>query len=297
MAHERDMLDLAPLYALGTLDARDAERFKRHLAEGCDRCQAALLEANGVASDLALLLPAERPSARAREAMLARVRADARARSGEPGEAPRGVVREMRPATPRLGLRRAAVAIGYAAAAAVLIALGMRVTDLERRLDSESTLRTAAVEELQRTRTELEGQVADARAELDRTRSSLETQVAQAEAALGAITAPGTRPVALAGQGERKQARATAYLDAAAGRLMLFVQDLPPPAPGKTYQLWVIVEGKPVSLGIFDVGKEGRARLGAEKLPELRGPITIAVTEEPAGGVPQPTGPMVLAGS
>jgi anti-sigma-K factor RskA len=200
----------------------------------------------------------------------------------------------MRPAA--RSWRAAATAVGFAAAAAVLIALGLRVADLERKLDAESAVRVAAIDELERTRAQLESQVADARAELGRARTQLEAQVAQAEAALGAITSPGTKPVALAGQGDRKQASATAYLDAKAGRLMLFVRDLPAPAAGKTYQLWVIVENKPVSLGIFDVA-EGRARLDAEKLPELRGPITIAVTEEPAGGVPQPTGPMVLAGS
>jgi anti-sigma-K factor RskA len=288
--HDREMLDLVPLYALGHLDARDAERFEQHLAAGCDQCQAALLEAHGLASDLALLLPTEAPRPRAREAMLARVHADARARVSRPTRA--GQARQ-----PARSWRSAAEAVGLAAAAGVLILLGMRVNELERRLDEESAVRTAAIDELERTRTQLEGQVADARAELAETRLQLEGQVAQAEAALGAITSPGTRPVALVGQGERKQASATAYLDAKAGRLMLFVRDLPPPAAGKTYQLWVIVEGKPVSLGIFDVGAQGSARMGAEKLPELRGPITIAVTEEPAGGVPQPTGPMVLAGS
>jgi anti-sigma-K factor RskA len=285
MTHDRDMRELAALYAVGRLDPADAERFERHLADGCDACQAALLEAHGTASELATLLPAAPPSARARDAMFARVRADADARAAKPapavrGAAPRPAVRE----------RRWMTAVGFAAAAAVLVALGLRTAALQRAVDARSG-------EIANTRAQLESRLADARAELDQTRARLEGQVAQAEAVLGAITSPGTTPVSLAGQGERKQASATAYLDAKAGRLMLFVRDLPPPAPGKTYQLWVIVEGKPVSLGIFDVGAEGRARMGAEKLPELRGPITIAVTEEPAGGVPQPTGPMVLAGS
>jgi anti-sigma-K factor RskA len=119
----------------------------------------------------------------------------------------------------------------------------------------------------------------------------------EAQAALDAITAPDMRPVSLSGKGDASAAKATAFLDANKGRLLLYVHGLPRPAAGRTYQLWVIVEGKPVSLGIFDVEQDGQARMTAQQLPELRGPVTIAVTEEPAGGVPQPTGTMVLAGS
>ena len=75
--------------------------------------------------------------------------------------------------------------------------------------------------------------------------------------------------------------------------------DLPPLPEGQTYQLWVIVEGTPVSAGTFDVEPDGSARYDAEPLPpvEADAAVALAVTVEPAGGVPQPTGPMALVES
>ena len=79
---------------------------------------------------------------------------------------------------------------------------------------------------------------------------------------------------------------------------MLVVYELPPPPPGRSYQLWVIVGGEPVSAGVFEVDA-GRAQPATRRrtLPPIEGPVTIAVTVEPAGGLPKPSGPMVLAGS
>ena len=103
--------------------------------------------------------------------------------------------------------------------------------------------------------------------------------------------------VALASTGTLPDASARAFLDPEGRRLLLVVYDLPPPPPGQSYQLWVILGGEPVSAGVFDVGPGGRARHEAASLPPIEGPVTIAVTVEPAGGLPKPSGPMVLAGS
>ncbi|MGH9463336.1 MAG: anti-sigma factor domain-containing protein, partial [Vicinamibacteria bacterium] len=101
----------------------------------------------------------------------------------------------------------------------------------------------------------------------------------------------------LVGQGPAPGARATAFIDSPNRRLLLYVYNLPEPPPGRTYQLWVIVEGTPVSVGTFGVEPDGSTRFDAEPLPPFEGAVTVAVTVEPEGGVPQPTGPMVLMGS
>jgi hypothetical protein len=76
---------------------------------------------------------------------------------------------------------------------------------------------------------------------------------------------------------------------------VLITTGLPPTPPDKTYELWAIVGGKPLPAGVFTVDAEGRA---TAQVPVLEGatPVDLfAVTLEPAGGVPAPTGPMVLA--
>ncbi|MGH9335392.1 MAG: anti-sigma factor, partial [Vicinamibacteria bacterium] len=108
---------------------------------------------------------------------------------------------------------------------------------------------------------------------------------------------PQTRAVSLAGQGEAEGAAAKAFLDPANRRLFLYVYNLPPPPAGRTYQLWLIVGGSPVSMGTFGVEPDGSGRLDTATVPAFEGEVTVAVSVEPEGGVPQPTGPIVLVGS
>ena len=64
----------------------------------------------------------------------------------------------------------------------------------------------------------------------------------------------------LAGTPAAPGAEARAYLDPENQRLTLVVYKLPPPPPGTSYQLWVILGDVPISAGVFDVDAEGRAR-------------------------------------
>ena len=58
---------------------------------------------------------------------------------------------------------------------------------------------------------------------------------------------------------------------------------------------WYLVGGAPTSAGLLDPSPSGVSVLaGLEPVP---GTDTIALTVEPAGGLPQPTGSIVLAGS
>jgi Anti-sigma-K factor rskA len=68
------------------------------------------------------------------------------------------------------------------------------------------------------------------------------------------------------------------------------------PAPAnKSYQLWLVpMDGKPVSAGVLDHG--GPINPWMMKLPQGMAAKAFAVTLEPEGGMPQPTGPMVLVG-
>jgi anti-sigma-K factor RskA len=63
--------------------------------------------------------------------------------------------------------------------------------------------------------------------------------------------------------------------------------ELPQLSERRTYELWALTDDGPVSLGTF-----GRARAF-----HADGPMSgMAVTDEPAGGSPEPTGPVVARG-
>jgi anti-sigma-K factor RskA len=80
-------------------------------------------------------------------------------------------------------------------------------------------------------------------------------------------------------------------------RLVMAAFDLPPAEAGRTYQLWGIQTGlDPVSLGVFQTDAQGRALL-VQTVPDGLDFEISAVTDEPAGGSPQPTTTPFLAGS
>jgi hypothetical protein len=71
---------------------------------------------------------------------------------------------------------------------------------------------------------------------------------------------------------------------------------LPAPPAGKTYQLWLVpMQGKPMPLHTFGSG-EWTEPMSMHIAPGMEA-RTFAVTEEPEGGMPQPTGPKILEGA
>lgn len=73
--------------------------------------------------------------------------------------------------------------------------------------------------------------------------------------------------------------------------------NLPQTTPDKIYQLWAIIDSTPKSYGIFSVDEKGNGIIKLNYHDPYESIQQFAVTLEPAGGVPQPTGEMYLAGS
>ncbi len=66
---------------------------------------------------------------------------------------------------------------------------------------------------------------------------------------------------------------------------VVFVRDLDTPPLDSVYQLWMVADGAPTSIGVFSEGQ----RSGATHVAELGDTARIAVSIEPVGGSPQPT--------
>ncbi len=107
---------------------------------------------------------------------------------------------------------------------------------------------------------------------------------------------PNTEITALAGQAAAPEARARMLWHQRAGGLLV-AAGLPPNPADKAYQLWAIVgKNPPISAGIFSVDARGTGSLAVPPLPGVQKVDVFAVTLEPAGGRPAPTGQMYLAG-
>jgi anti-sigma-K factor RskA len=132
--------------------------------------------------------------------------------------------------------------------------------------------------------------------DLVRETATLRDDLARQQAVLAILTDPATRIVALAGQPPSPGARARVLWHEQAGGILV-AAGLPALPPGKAYQLWALVGRRPpVPAGAFGVDARGAASLRVAPLVD-RGPVQgFAVTLEPAGGLPAPSGPVYLAG-
>lgn len=105
------------------------------------------------------------------------------------------------------------------------------------------------------------------------------------------------RVVSMEGTGPQPQAAARIFWDEERGIWHVYLANMKPSEPGRTYQLWFITPDQTkVSAGTFDVGRRGVGEIVVIVPPGLGQISLAAVTEEPAGGVPQPTGAIQLVG-
>lgn len=138
----------------------------------------------------------------------------------------------------------------------------------------------------------VEGWVLNARIRgLERRIVALDSSAAVAESALAALTGPQVQVVSLAGTGRAPSARV--FWNRARGRFVVFAFDLPAAPVGRAYQLWAIAKGQaPLSMGTFNTDATGRAvavLAVGQDIAALASVDNCALTQEPAGGSPQPT--------
>ena len=124
----------------------------------------------------------------------------------------------------------------------------------------------------------------------------LKAELRSQQTVIAILRDPATQVVALAGQAPAPTARARMMWHATAGGIFV-AAGLPEVPAGKAYQLWAIAgTNAPVSAGVFSVDASGTGSLSVQPLPGVATVNAFAVTLEPAGGLPAPSGAMYLLG-
>jgi anti-sigma-K factor RskA len=106
------------------------------------------------------------------------------------------------------------------------------------------------------------------------------------------LAAPDARTVDLAPVGTDAGAGRIVWSESE-GRAVLVLDSMPPPADGRTYELWFIEGDTPRPIGTFDP-TDGRVVEVLDDLPTNA--QMIGVTDEPASGSELPTTPILLLG-
>lgn len=271
MSRER-WRELAAAYALGTLDPEDRDAFERQL-EAQPELRRLVEEYRQSATLLAESVPRRDPPEGLRNRILARARQTAPGAPNGAGHPSAGTDRQAGRIGPT-SKREAGMTpwLLLAASLAGLLWLGVTHVGLRSR-----------AEDLRERLAEARDSLGDVRAE-----------AARLNAIVPALAGPNVHLATLTGD-----AQPTLRLIWNPDREVLVVvaSGLERPPEGRTYQLWGLRgDEPPVSLGTFETSPDGTAlvALSPEADPDFE---LSAVTEEPAGGSPQPTTQPFLVGS
>ncbi|MBK0382792.1 anti-sigma factor [Pedobacter sp. SD-b] len=116
----------------------------------------------------------------------------------------------------------------------------------------------------------------------------LDQQVTKTTSALDIYSNPDVKMVKLEGTANAKGAKIMVAFNPKTNKVGLDMKsmDMPKNDADHQYQLWALVDGKPVDLGVFDI--EGN-QIGFKNMKEISKAQTFAVTLEPRGGSINPT--------
>jgi anti-sigma-K factor RskA len=279
-----------PDLALGILPAVEAERLMA-IVRLNPKLQAELASLRGATDTLALAVPAVTIPADRKQAMRDRLMARAAGNGSgameqsAPPEVPvlrleprdsalAPVIREVQVAARLSVIQRAAPLLAFAAGAMFVVSV-FRLRDMQReRNDARVALSDATA-----------------------ATTALSAQLARSESLVVAMSGANVRVVELAST-QNMSPGARMFWDRVANRWTLVTHDLAPVPEGRTYQLWLVTaKSEKISAGTFNTDARGRAVVQATYALAEADLAAIAITEEPMGGSPQPTGTILVAGA
>ena len=259
MDHKKKYEDQIALYALGLLTGDELKELEAYLETGDEECLSLLEDCETVFTNLPYALE-DSPLPPGLEDKIM----DSLDSAGEPQ------AKESKPFLQDFwkGLSPTWLNLGSAVAAAAIIFLFINTITLQNRL----TLQEENMNDLVAT---------------------LEKE----EEMMDYVTNPEVSVVNLAGTMSDLGSSGRLFWDTDTSTAMLLVSNIPELVPGQTYQFWVLEDGDPHSMGTFTVNQNGEHMMEINGMPEEKGRIEFAVTLEPEGGMPEPTGATYLVGS
>ena len=114
----------------------------------------------------------------------------------------------------------------------------------------------------------------------------LNTRLESATQNLNIMTGGEYNQVIMRGLPISPQSFAQVFWNQSTNDVYLSPSNLPVPESGKQYQLWAIVDGTPVSMGVFDLPESDFSLV---KMNSVTNAATFAITLETLGGVESPT--------
>jgi anti-sigma-K factor RskA len=249
--------ELLPFYVLDALTDEERELVEAYLSEHPE-ARAQVQELQSGASALPYGVPPVEPPRHVREALMARIASDERARSQLQSEPSRRVM-HLEDLFRFLSLAAATVAILWA------FVLNGQVTRLRNEISTLNDRLAAQSESLE-----------------------------QVISTLDQINPSDVVTVSLRGTDVQPGAQGQLIADPNEQSAVLVIAGLPPLEPGRTYQVWLIQGDTPVSAGLLKVDANGQGVLVVTSEAEIGSFDALGISVEPEEGSLQPTGDIVV---
>lgn len=120
-------------------------------------------------------------------------------------------------------------------------------------------------------------------------------QQARAELQAAGNSMEGLKVVSVSGTKIAPQAQTFVFWDTTrTNDVYMLIKNLPQTPSDKQYQLWALLDGKPIDLGVFDVSVQQKPLL--VRMKNVQNAQAFAITLEERGGKPAPEGEMYAVG-
>ncbi len=113
------------------------------------------------------------------------------------------------------------------------------------------------------------------------------SQLEEVKSEAAALKNPDVKMASLKGTPVSPASYVTVYWDTTNKDVYLMINNLPKPASDKQYQLWALLDGKPVDLGMLQMNEE--KLIPMVKMKNVQNAQAFAITLEPKGGSANPT--------
>tara|TARA_R110000868_G_scaffold1211_2_gene9314 strand:- start:35480 stop:36274 length:795 start_codon:yes stop_codon:yes gene_type:complete len=252
--------ELCAAYVLGSLSAEEETSFKNLLKQADTEQKQLFQDMQAIAAEMALLYPEIEPSASIKQQLIEMAWTSVNSRNG----ANIHYLSRFR----------------YAVAASVvfmIVSLGLLFQT--QNLNQDLSNQVALVNEKQSII------------------ETLESEVERKEELLTILEARDVDLILMDGLDVNPTGYGKVVWDKDNGQALLQVANIPQVPTAKEYQLWFVVNNQPISAGVFAVNDPSRDNFFKISEFQQGGTGAFAITLEPEGGSPQPTGDMYLLGS
>jgi hypothetical protein len=277
MEHE-ELKNLISAYSLGILDETEKQVFESHIKNGCSECEPILNDHQKIVDLLAYTVPEQIPPENVKEKIISAIQ---KSESVKPDFKSIPPTESITTDIDFLLIQKAYQKWKYVSGG---LALALILIIVVFSLYTRNLLSNISV---------LENQIRLN----EKLVQELQIELAKKGEVLQVIQSPKIQIVDLKGLEPSKGASGKVILNPNQNKAVFYAFNLPLPPQDKDYQLWIIKENKPVDAGVFFVDEEGLGISQINDIPEGISLNAFAVTLEPKGGVPQPTGQMYLLGS